>query len=305
MGLAPPQWTEDQLERDRQAAIEHFRQERFREPLEQYLEAFDQYRRAFEDLLVTTADLTRLHETALQILTDERLREALRYLAGPIVSTDDLKTLSGATFSRRRLSQEPAVASEIVEIILVALDKRRFPWVSEQREATREERDVAILASAALAADRRVGTRRRNEGKSRQEEEVRRKLEAAGLSLVSRRTIGSLNQAPQPGEFCLESKLGTRKADLIVTLWDHRIMPIECKVSNSAVNSVKRLNNDAAVKAKDWTQDFGRLQVVPVAVLTGVYKLHNLQEAQVRGLALFWAHSLDALVDWIALTRQP
>ena len=25
-------------------------------------------------------------------------------------------------------------------------------------------------------------------------------------------------------------------------------MPIECKVSNSAVNSVKRLNNDAAVK---------------------------------------------------------
>lgn len=303
MGLAPPQWTEDQLERDRQAAIELFRQERFREPLEQYLEAFDRYRRAFEDLLMTTGDLGRLHETALQVLTDERLREALRYLAGPVVSADDLKTLSGTTFSRRRLSQEPAVVSEIVEIILLALDRRRFPWVSEERQATREERDVAILASAALAADRRVGTRRRNEGKSKQEE-VRQTLEAAGLSQVGRRAIGTLILAPQPGEFCLESMLGTRKADLIVMLWDHRLMPIECKVSNSAVNSVKRLNNDAAAKAEAWTRDFGRLQVVPVAVLSGVYKLHNLQEAQARGLALFWAHNLDALVDWIALTRQ-
>ena len=43
-------------------------------------------------------------------------------------------------------------------------------------------------------------------------------------------------------------------------------MPIECKVSNSATNSIKRLNNDAAVKARIWRGEFGERQVVPSAV---------------------------------------
>jgi hypothetical protein len=42
-------------------------------------------------------------------------------------------------------------------------------------------------------------------------------------------------------------------------------MPIACKVSNSEVNSVKRINNDAAIKATTWRQELGNNQVVPVA----------------------------------------
>ncbi len=111
-------------------------------------------------------------------------------------------------------------------------------------------------------------------------------------------------EAPQPGEFCQEVTLGTRKADLIVGLWDRRTMPIECKVSNSSTNSIKRLNNDAAAKAEAWLDQFGRAQVVPVAVLGGVYKLLNLEQAQDRGLTLFWVHRLRDLTDWIAQTRR-
>jgi hypothetical protein len=80
-------------------------------------------------------------------------------------------------------------------------------------------------------------------------------------------------------------------------------MPIECKVSNSAVNSVKRLNREAAGKAESWIGDFGKKQVVPVAVLSGVYKLHNLLGAQERGVVLFWTHDLRALTEWIDATR--
>lgn len=80
-------------------------------------------------------------------------------------------------------------------------------------------------------------------------------------------------------------------------------MPVECKVSNSSTNSVKRLNNDAAVKAETWRSDFGQRNVVPAAVLSGVYKLHNLLDAQERGLSLFWAHDLQRLLDWIDSTR--
>jgi len=128
-------------------------------------------------------------------------------------------------------------------------------------------------------------------------------LLAGGLSKVPTRTVNTFNQIPKPNQFCRESLLGTRKADFVVGLPDQRVMAIECKVSNSSTNSVKRLNNDAAAKAEAWIGQFGTRNVVPVAVLSGVYKIHNLIDAQHRGLTLFWAHDLDQLTDWIAHAR--
>ena len=166
------------------------------------------------------------------------------------------------------------------------------------------EKKAAMLASAALMAAQRVATDRRSKVKQSQEGKVSGVLASAGLVAVTKRRVSTLTDAPEPGQFCGESYLGSRKADFLVRLWDHRVMTIECKVSNSATNSVKRLNNDAAAKAEAWIKDFGTRQVVPAAVLSGVYKLHNLQDAQDRGLALFWAHGLKALTDWIATTRD-
>jgi hypothetical protein len=282
------------------------------EPLEAYLEAFDHYRGSVESLLESSVDLTNLDAPALDFLTDPELLEASRYIAGPPLSADDLKTLSEAVFSRRRLENDPEMVKRIIRIVRIGLDRRRFPWVSENREPNEHEKAAAVLASAAMMAHSRAGTIRRNEGKKEQEELVENTLLRAGLKKVEARPIPTLNCAPAPGEFCRESVLGHhqkgeqtkgRKADLIVGLWDHRIMPVECKVSNSAVNSVKRLNNDAAVKAETWVHDFGQIQIIPTAVLSGVYKLHNLVNAQNRGLTLFWAHNLQAMVEWIEATR--
>jgi hypothetical protein len=120
-----------------------------------------------------------------------------------------------------------------------------------------------------------------------------------GFKKVATRKIETFNDFPLSGEFCRESLLGARKADFIVGSRDKRVIPIECKVSNSATNSVKRLNNDAAAKAEAWTTEFGTRVVVPVAVLRGVYKLHNLVNAQERGLTIFWAHDLEAFMEWL------
>ena len=160
-----------------------------------------------------------------------------------------------------------------------------------------------MLATTALLAMRRLETLRRNAVKTRQEALVAEQLQAAKFDLVATRTIRTLSDAPAAGQFCRESTLGNRKADFVIGLFDGRTMPLECKVSNSSTNSVKRLNNDAAVKAEVWRQDFGTVQIVPAAVLSGVYKLHNLLDAQNRGLALFWAHDLGALVDWLRQTK--
>lgn len=301
--MAPPRWTEEELNREHRRAQELFRQERMQEPLEDYLVAFERYQGAVEDLLETTTDLARLNESAVAVLTVPDLLNAFRYLAGPPISADDLKVLAEAVLSPGRLRNNPEMAMRVVQIVRVGLDRRRFPWVSENREPTEAERDAAVLASAALMASAKLSTARRNESKDRQEQLVEEALQRLGLTKVPTRRIDTANQAPQSGEFCRESLLGTRKADLVVGLYDHRIMAIECKVSNSATNSVKRLNNDAAAKAEAWLDEFGRANVVPVAVLSGVYKTHNLTNAQSRGLTLFWAHDMQRLTDWIAGTR--
>ncbi|WP_199399877.1 XamI family restriction endonuclease [Xylophilus ampelinus] len=175
--------------------------------------------------------------------------------------------------------------------------------VVQQREPTETERQAAVIASAALIATRRLETGRRSDGKQEQEAAVHASLKIMGFEQVRSRRVHVLGDAPAPGQFCAESDLGGRKADVLVGLWDRRVLAIECKVSNSSTNSVKRLNNDAAAKAEAWREDFGTRQVVPSAVLSGVYKLHNLEDAQRRGLSLFWAHDLDCLTDWIHHTR--
>jgi hypothetical protein len=298
-----PRWSEEELEAARKRSIEIFRVQRMAEPLEAYLEAFDDYLGVVEDLLETTVDLTDLDSTALQVLTDPKLLEAFRYIAGPPISTDDLQTVAEAALSASRLRTDAEMVRRIVQVVLAGLDRRRFPWVVERREPTEPERNAAVLASAALMAMRKAETSRRGEEKEKQEERVEAALLGHGFVKVPTRKVLTLALVPGAGEFCRESYLGNRKADFLIGLWDRRAMPVECKVSNSSINSVKRLNNDAAVKAETWRSDFGHRNVVPAAVLSGVYKLHNLLDAQERGLSLFWAHDLQGLLDWIDGTR--
>lgn len=94
--VAPPRWDDKRLETDRTKAIEAFREERLTEPLEAYLDVFESYRDAFDDLLETTIDLTLLADNAVEVLTDDRFLEAVRYLAAPPMSEDDLVTLAEA-----------------------------------------------------------------------------------------------------------------------------------------------------------------------------------------------------------------
>lgn len=303
--ISPPRWTTEELREARDRAEARFREERLQEPLEMYLGLFDEYQGVVEELLESTVDLTALDEKAVgEIISSREALWAFRFLAGPPVSTDDLKTLAETPLSPKALKRDPDARRRILEVVKMGLDRRRFAWLPEGREPSEAERRAAVVASAALIATSKTQANRRNEGKSEQEAAVKKALAATGMTEVNARQIRTFEDAPAAGEYCGESTLGSRRADIVVRLWDNRVMPIECKVSNSAVNSVKRLNNDAAVKAGTWTKDFGTLHMVPAAVLSGVYELYNLEDAQSRGLTLFWAHAPEQLTDWIAKTKE-
>ena len=303
--IQPHRLSDDQLRKDLEIATEDFRVLRLREEPGAYTEEFESCKDSLDSLLAITVNLAQWENTALHIITNEELFDAFRYLMGPPISLDDLKTLAGTnTLDRKKLKEVPELVEQIIQIVLDSIDRRRFPWVKEQREATEAEEKAAVLATAALMATRRIETLRRNDAKNEQENRVDGALSGAGFVKAPKRKVKTFTDAPLPGHFCAESVLGGSKADFIVGLWDRTVMAIECKVSNSATNSIKRLNHEAVSKAKAWHDSFGQAQIVPVAVLSGVYKLHKLQEAQDRGLTLFWAHDLKSMMDWIEGTKS-
>lgn len=107
------------------------------------------------------------------------------------------------------------------------------------------------------------------------------------------------SQLPPKGCFFREYECAGKKADIILGLHDGRAMLIECKVSNSATNSIKRLA-DATNKAVIWTKALGSANVIPAAVLTGVFKVKNLLDAQAQNLTVFWSHDLKTVSDFLA-----
>ncbi len=302
MSKTPPRWTRKQLAADADKSATAFRTERLA-PTEAWKQHFIKSKERFAALFQQLGELApnKISDTTLASAYKENLGEALRYLAGPPISDDDLKVLADVpTLAPSVLVKDTAKLRKVFAIIEHTIDPYRFPWVVEGRAPTETEKSAALLASSVLLAAQRVSTARRGYGKSTQEALVKDFLTSLRYKEGPRMRISTIVEGPKKGEFCGESMLGSRKADVILRLNDTRLMPIECKVSNSATNSVKRINNDAAAKAVDWLKTFGTNQVVPTAVIGGVFKVNNLLQAQEAGLTLFWAHDLKKLGKFIA-----
>ena len=124
-------------------------------------------------------------------------------------------------------------------------------------------------------------------------------LREAGFIEAAARDIQLLEAAPGPADFCGETRLGTSRADFVVRHSVGRVIPIECKVSNSAVNSFKRINHEAVGKDRAWLAGLGRRQIVPVAVISGVLNPANRESAQAEGLSTIWSHRLGELAVFI------
>jgi hypothetical protein len=198
------------------------------------------------------------------------------------------------------LNTDPEAARRVRDTVLHVLDPHRFPWVKEKRIPTDAERHAAVIASATAMAVQKVQTARRGEAKTL-EARARAALSDLHFDQVAVRPIKLLSTAPKPGEFCGESLLGPTRADLVIGLRDGRVLALECKVSNSAVNSYKRLVREAGGKATDWLRALGADQVVPGAVIGGVFNADNVIAAQSKGLAIFWSHRLEDLTDFITI----
>lgn len=303
MSKTPIRWSPSELQKDVAEAKAIFRRERIGEPLDLYKEFFA----AFSKIFATTIDqlpAVAANPVDAKLLANlvkgKNQKKAFRYLTAPPISEDDLKAIADTSVGPLVFKKDVAAAQRVRDTVLSILDPYRFPWVGEQRKPTAEERESAIIASSALAAAREVETKRRNTSKDVQEQAVKDLLKSIGMKEVAARDIPILTAAPEPNEYCGESRIAGTRADVVARLSDGRVMAIECKVSNSSVNSYKRVVHDTGGKAGHWYSQLGRAQILPCAVLSGVFAPANLTTAQnEKGVYLFWQHRLSDLADFV------
>lgn len=205
MPVEPHRWSATELSELTAAATNDFRTRRRDEPRTVYSEFFQSFVPVFRSLI--DQSLPALAETLQEanrkliagLVADKNTRMAFRYLAGPPISEDDLKTLAQSRLSAAALRTDQEQAERVREVVLSAIDPHRFPWVEAGRPATEREREIAVISSAALLASQRVGTRRRSNAKKQQEDDVRRLLNLLEFNEVAPRVIRLLEDAPTPG----------------------------------------------------------------------------------------------------------
>ena len=288
---------------DAATAKSTFRNERLLEPLDLYNQFFATFAAIFRELINRLPDVAAdpvNAELVADLMDGRDAQKAFRYLTAPPISEDDLETVADATITSSRLRMDPASAKRVRDTVLTIIDPHRFPWITEGRQASNNELERAVIASASLAASSDVGTRRRNTSKEAQEQAVKHLLASLGMKEVKAKEIPMLTASPAPRHFCGETRLAGTRADVVARLRDGRVMAIECKVSNSTVNSYKRLVHDTGGKAAHWYNQLGRAQVIPCAVLSGVYSTGNLADVQEnKDVYLFWQHRLADLAAFV------
>jgi hypothetical protein len=293
-----------QLADDVATAIKIFRSERIDEPKERYGDYFAKFSRLVGELIDNLpAVLADPVDPALiaNFVRGRDRNKAFRYLTAPPISQDDLETLADTRVGPIVLAKDPKAAGRVRDVVKAVIDPHRFPWIADKRQPTIEERERAIVATATLAATRDVETDRRSVSKEGQERAVTELLGSLGMTEVPARDIPSLssNSAPAPGEYCGESRVAGTRADVVARLKNGDIMLIECKVSNSAVNSYKRVVHDTGGKAAHWYNALGKASTIPCAVLGGVFARQNLEQVQNADVYLFWQHRLNDLANYV------
>lgn len=293
----PPTWDDEQLRADAVQSEKIFIMERQSEGHHAYKALFSESEPLVRRLFDVTDDLHALTGSVLN--ENLELLGLIRHLTGPPISADDLRTLVGDPLGKQQLDDD--VADMVAKSIFLELDPVRFPWLSEKRQPTEAERDAAVRWTTGLYAAERIRTFRRNDAKKVQEDAVAQALSSVGFVQCLPRDVGPINVVDrlERGQFTRETKVAGQKADMPTRLHDGRLLAIECKVSNSAVNSVKRLINDVGSKGSHWRDEFGA-QVIPAAVLAGVFKVTNLRRAQADyGVTIFWGHNLAPLKEFV------
>lgn len=228
--ITPPLWNEETLARHAQSALDDFVARRLQEASDRYIEILGESRKAFSNLVrrLGSIDSSNPEPGFVRTIVARRdLRRALRYVAGPPVSEDDLGVLvthKVKRLSNKDLKQNDALSAEVLKLICRLADAGRFPWLQDRRRPRVHELKQAIRATAVLLASQTMQTERRAYGRA-VERALRERLQAGGYAKVAAPNKGRITapvHMPPALTFYGECSVHGRRTDLLIGLPDGR-----------------------------------------------------------------------------------
>lgn len=230
---------------------------------------------------------------------------AFRHLTAPPISQDQF-ALACPQWSKS--SEKPnahplnaAVASAVAAQFDIRRSRPLTPWISQGRKPHIAEIKRLLWSVAPLLASQRVATLQRNRAASEQEQAVVALLLSKGWTKLPTPPQMSSGTIPVR-HFMHKTRFATASAtpqevDIALGLNGAIVLATECKVSNDATNSIKRVN-DVLKKAKAWKDHWGNF-VKPAALLQGVIAAKDVHRLLDEGVEVFWSHDLPQLESWI------
>jgi hypothetical protein len=263
--------------------------------------AINEARLIGEDALLASDNLQSI---ANALFESGRHMMAFRHLLAAPKSQDQFKLLcpswpKGTERSGNGLRMEDANAAAL--IIEQWLDRSITPWLVSNRLPTSAERSLVIERIVSFIAPKSTDTAKRNRLSNNQEQAVVQLLLGNGWTRLPSVAIDTRGFLPLR-RFMLKTRFATattnaQEVDIACGIRGSVVAAMECKVTNDATNSVKRIN-DILKKAAAWKTHYGNF-VETAALLQGVINPSDVQRLTDEGVHVFWSHDLNAFSVWI------
>ena len=251
--------------------------------------------------LIATKGLRDIHGALIQ---SGRHIIVLRHLFAPPISQDQLKLIAplypkGAEKTWTKLT--PAAAAEFEKEFLARRDKNLTAWLATNANPTKRQVKRVIDTVTPMISSQIFNTVRRNRLSDDQEKAVEALLIAKGWTKSPSVTVSNTADL-SPLHYMRKtrakaSKTATKEVDIACGVSANLILAMECKVSNDATNSVKRVS-DVLDKAKSWQTHWGGF-IQTAALLQGVIAYKEVVRLMNDNVLVFWSHDLEALSSWL------
>jgi hypothetical protein len=255
------------------------------------------------EILRTLIDTKGLRDIQSSLTKTGRHLLVLRHLFAPPISQDQLKLVlksypKGAEKSGSKVSKR--AADEFAQAFADRRDRSLTPWLDVNSDPSSRQIRKVLHTLTPMISSQIFNTVRRNRLSEEQEHAVEVVLTSKGWIKSPSANVNNTSDLA-PRHFMRKTRCKTRTAtkevDIACGVNPSLIMAMECKVSNDATNSVKRIS-DVMDKTKAWNDQWGGF-IQTASLLQGVIAYKDVARLLDSKVLVFWSHDLQPLADWL------
>lgn len=245
-----------------------------------------------------------LRKVAAAVLADSEHTRVFRYVLAPPLSNDQFALCYPAPkdLPRTKNAKREAIANAFAQAMRERRVQSLTPWLAAGREPSHWELRRLFWSVSPLLAQQQFATAQRNRLSKVQESQITEVLDAKGWVRLPSSLLDTKAALPHR-RYMHKTRFATsttapQEVDVALGLLNTVVLAIECKVSNDATNSVKRVN-DVLKKAHAWKEHWGSF-VKTAAVLQGVIASKDVERLLDAGVEVFWSHDLHRFERWLS-----